>query len=491
VATSVPIPTGSYALPDPRASARRLVNCFSEIAPQTNYTNDSKQKAPPVVLRRAPGISAFASDGTNNPVRGMWMMAGVEYTVIGPTLYTVSSVGALTQVGTGIAGTGFVRMVDNTACLVILLPATRTAYTYTVANGLAQLTNTGFTAYGAIDLGFIDSYIVFLALDGREFFNDDGQAVSGSGPITFTSGAVFPREFGTDSFVGMAIQNRIICMLGQRTSEMYVDAGTPGTTNSPFTNAPDGYMELGMLPGTAYATVKQDNSLFWIASDKTVRRLNGQTPVRVSNHGIESILEHLDVTGSYGFPYSIGGHLFVALTFPAADAGRTLVYDCTTTEWHELSSYGLGYWRPLCCHNAFGVFLVGDSQSGQIGVLDTSVRTEWGTARSTKWTHQAVYDSNNRISHRRVELVLGGGFASLTGSSEAVTPQITLFASDDNGVTFRAFPTRSLGTTGNYTNRVTYFNAGISRQRVYKWELSADVQSWAVDMLCTLEGGRW
>jgi hypothetical protein len=489
--TQVPIPTGSYRLPDPRASARRLVNCFSEVAPQDNLSNDSKQKAPPVILRRAPGISSFANNSTSNAVRGMWMMLGVEYVVIGPSLYTLSSTGTLSFIATGIAGSGLVRMTDNTACLAILIPGTYTAYTYTVANGFAQITDPGFTAYGAIDLGFIDGYIVFLALNGREFFNDDGQFTSGQGPITFTSGAVFPREYGTDAFVGMTIQNRTIYMLGQRTSEAYINAGTPGTTNSPFANAPDGYLELGMVPGSGYAIAKQDNSIFWLANDRTIRRLNGATPVRVSNHGIESILALIDVTGSYGFAYSLGGHLFVAFTFPAADAARTLVFDCTTGEWHEMSSFGLGYWRPLCCHNAFGQFLVGDSQSGHIGVLDVAVRTEFGTVRTSTWTHQPIYDNDNRISHRRLELVLGGGFAPLTGSSDATAPFITLFASDDGGMTFRAFPVRSLGTTGQYLNRAVWFGLGMSRQRVYQFELSADVETWITDLLAELDGGRW
>lgn len=495
MATQVPIPTGSYRLPDPRASCRDLINCFSEQAPQDTLggqaTGDSKQKAPPIILRRAPGIKAFATDGTSNATRGAWMMAGVEYVVIGPTLYTLSPSRALVQVGTGISGSGFVRMTDNTQCLVILLPGTPVAYTYTTANGLVQITDPGFTGYGAIDCWFMDSYIVFLQLNGRGFFNDDGQAVSGTGPITFALGNVFPREFGTDAFVGMAVSNRNMYFFGQRTSEVYVDTGSSSTVGTPFSDAPNGFIQIGMLPGAAYTAVLQNNTVFWLANDRTIRNLSGATPVRVSNHGIEGILAKLDVTGSYGFAYSLGGHLFVAFTFPASDASVTLVYDCTTGEWHKMASFGLGYWRPLCCHNAFGSYLVGDSQSGQIGILDVGTRTEWGTVRTSTWYHQAVYDQNVRISHRRLELVLGSGFAPLTGAEQDVDPLITLLVSDDGGMTFRAFPDRSLGTTGDYEQRIVWFGLGISRQRVYGFELSANAESWVTDLVATLEGGRW
>lgn len=481
----LPIPTGTYRLPDPRASCRRLVNCYSEQAPQDNLVNDSKQKQPPVILRRAPGITAFATDGTANQTRGAWMMGGVEYVVIGPFLYVLSQTGALTKVGTGVSGGGLVRMTDNTQCLVILIPGASNATVYTVAGGLANVA----LPFAAVDCWFIDSYIVFLQANGRGFFNDDGQIVSGTGPITFNNGNQFPREFGTDAFVGMAIAARNIYMFGQRTSEVYVDSGAASSVGTPFTDCPNGFLQIGMLPGAQYSAVLQNNAVYWIANDRTVRYLNGITPVRASNHGIESILATIDVSGCFGFSYSLGGHLFIAWTFPVP--GRTLVLDVTTTEWHEMASFGFGFWRPLCCHNAFGKYLVGDSQGSGVGFLDVASRTEWGTVRTSIWTHQPVYQENNRLSHRRLELVLGGGFAPITGAPQDVNPTLTLFASDDGGMTFRAFPDRSLGTEGQYLQRMIWFGLGMSRQRVYKFELSANAESWVTDLVLTAEAGRW
>lgn len=464
------------------------MNCFSEQAPQDNVVYDSKQKQPPVILRRAPGITPLATDGSINPVRGMWMMGGIEYVVIGQTLYTLSATGSLTSLATGIAGTGgldFVRMTDNTECLVILVPGFSSVYVYTVAGGLGTVT----LPFQAVDCWFMDSYIVFVQSNGRGFFNDDGQIVSGTGPITFNNGNIFPREFGTDLFVGMAISNRNIYMFGQRSSEIYVDNGASSTVGTPFTNAPDGFIQIGMMIGAQYCAVLQNNTVYWIANDLTVRYLNGTTPVRASNHGIESVLSTLNFNGSYGFSYSLGGHLFIAWVFPAAT--RTLVLDVTTGEWHEMSSFGLGFWRPLCCHNAFGLYLVGDSQGGNIGFLDLTSLTEWGTVRTSTWTHQPVYQENNQISHRRLELVLGGGFAPIAGNSQDVNPELTMSASDDGGMTFRTFPMRSLGTEGQYTNRLIWFGLGITRQRVYQFELSANVQSWVTDLTLTAEAGRW
>ena len=359
-------------------------------------------------------------------------------------------------------------------------------YVYTIANGFGTVT----LPFQATDCWFMDSYIVFVQSNGRGFFNDDGQITSGTGPdLTFNNGNIFPREFGTDLFVGMAISNRNIYMFGQRTSEIYVDSGSTSTIGTPFVDAPNGFIQIGMVPGAQYCAVLQNNTVYWIANDLTIRYLNGTTPVRASNHGIESILSTLNFTGSYGFAYSLGGHLFIAWNFPASS--RCLVLDVTTGEFHEMSSFGLGYWRPLSCHNAFGLYLVGDSQGGNIGFLDLTSLTEFGTVRTSTWTHQAVYQENNRLSHRRLELVLGGGFAPLTGNSQDVNPEITMSASDDGGMTFKAFPMRSLGTTGQYANRIVWFGLGISRQRVYQFELSANAESWVTDLTLTAEAGRW
>lgn len=420
----------------------------------------------------------------------MDLMAGVVYAVVGPNLFSVSVLGEMTQVGTGISGgNGFVRMSNNGSCLVILIPGTRIAYTYTTANGLAPIGATGFTDLGAIDIGFIDTYIVFLQQNGLGFFNDDGKAVSGTGPITFTTATQFLREFGTDLFTAMGIDHRAITMLGTNTGEIYIDSGN--TVGSPFSAAPDGFIQMGC--GASYSVGAQDESLFWLATDKTIRRRSGQTPIRVSNHGIESILNTATFAGAYALTYSYNGHLFYALTIPAI--ARTVALDVTTGEWHELSSFGIGYWRPLCALQAYGKQLVGDSLSGKIGFLDTTASTEFGSPQQVAWTHQAVYKANARMSHRRLELLVGAGFAPAYPdifSSAVSNPLVTLKISDDGGLTYRTMAMKSLGLKGKYLNRVVWTNLGTSRQRVYRFEISdALIATWVPDVLLDVVPGRF
>lgn len=480
---SISLPISSYTLTEPRAASRRLVNCFSEPSP-TSGQNDVKNQDTPLILRRAPGIQAFYDTGlTDSPVRGMWVMQGILYAVIGSKLYRIDINGSPTIIGTGILGSKRVLMSDNGYCLVIIAPeltnsgvnpGDNVGFTYTTAGAFAPITDLTFLQLGAINLGFIDSYIVFLAANGREFYNCDSQSTSGTGPITFTSagGTEFVREFGTDPFVGMTVLTRTILMIGQLTSEAFVDQGNQ--VGSPFTGAPNDFMEIGCVAG--YTVVKQDGSAFWIAQDRTIRRYIEGNAVRVSTYAIESILEQADLTDAYAVSYSIGGHLMVAFTLPTSK--HTFVYDCSTQQWHELDSYGLGYWRPYCTAQAYGKQMIGDSQAGRIGFLNTSIFSEFDVQQRAEWTHASIYKDHNRLLHQRLEIIMGTGSIGLPTT---VSPQVSLYASDDGGNTFKALPTRSLGSTGQRFVRCVWYNLGMSRERVYRVAISDPVELWVVD----------
>lgn len=488
MSTRISLPAGSYVLPDPRASCKRLVGCFSEPEDQ-DAPSDDKDGPPPVTLRRMEGLTTITGDGSVNAVRGMWEMAGTEYAVIGTNLYAVTPNNAV-LIGTGISGSSFVRMTDNGACLVILVPNSSLCWTYAPnGGGFQQLTTTFFTALGAKDCWFVDTFIVFLAVNGTTFFNDDGRAVSGNNQITFTTAASFSRAFGTDLFVGGAIDHREIVIFGSRTTEGYINVGN--AVGTPFSSAPDTFMEIGAHPLAPYAIAKQDQSIFWIANDRSIRRRSGQTPTRVSNAGIEQILKKSStsiepLTGCYALTPTIGGHPMWVLTMPAIS--RTVVYDCLTQKWFELSSFGLGYWRPLCYHNGLGLQLLGDSQSGNIGFLDPGVFTEFGQVLDCEFTTQPIFSNHDRITHRRIELVATMG----EGSSQTVAPIVDLLSSDDSGVTFQSFvDPQTLGTQGEYDHRAVWFNLGQSRDRVYRFRITDPTPLFTVGVFATLEGGKW
>lgn len=502
--TTFPLPLSSFTDLDPRSNSKQLINCFAETNDADSFADTKNPKnSIPAKLRRMYGIMPFSgfNDGSNMPVRGMHQMGGFQYVLIGPTLYSVQQAAGfsavLTAVGTGIPGNSFVRMVDNGECMVILIPGTALGWVFTTTLGLqpmtvaTQPTYSFFLNFGAIDVWFVDSYFVFLALNGTTFYNDDGRLVSGTGEITFTTAAFFTREFGTDPFVGGAVDHREVILFGTLTTEGYVNAGNPA--GSPFSSAPDSYMEIGAHPLCAYAIALQDQSVIWVANDKTVRRRNGQTPVIISNSGIEDILQAVNLTGCYAICPTIAGCPMWILIIPNAygpGQGRSIAYNCRLQKFFDLESYdaanNVNSWRVLCYYNGFGLQLVGDPYSSQVGILSQNTFTEYGNPQPCSFTTQDVYDSHSRIAHRRIEVVCTMG-ATLT---PAYAPIIDIMASDDGGRTFGNFvDTVNLGVEGDYTQRAQAFNLGQSRDRVYMIRVTDATTLFTVDIQLTVEKG--
>jgi hypothetical protein len=507
---TIPVPLATYQLPDLRAGSKRLIGCYPELAQQTQPDDEFSQN--PASLRRWPGISTFTPSGFTNPIRGMWEMAGIVYAVIGFDLFTVSASGVFTIVpgsNSGITGTGFVRMTDNGACLVILVPGTDTCYTYTPmtgGGGFQQLTNAFFlTLGGAIDCWFVDTYIVFLANNNNgngsyTFFNDDGRQVSGAGQITFTTAASFSRQFGTDPFYGMGVDHREILLFGSRSTEGFVNTGN--SVGSPFSAAADTYMPYGVHPQCPYTIANQDNTFIWVANDLTVRRREGQTPARISTAAIEAVLLNANKQGNLVGCYALSspagcptwaGHPFYILTIPMQ--GITLAYDTVTQQWFSLCSVINGQdvqYRALSYLNAFGKQLIGDSESGQIGYLDDQVQTEFGNANTPvvcAITTQPVYNANNRIVFRRLEAVVTAG----AGPNPGIAPKVSLLLSSNWGQTYDVSgdDTQTLGLPGDTDNRAIWWNLGQYYSLVFMVRITDASPTFTVALEADIEPGKW
>jgi hypothetical protein len=507
---TIPLPLATYQLPDLRAGSKRLIGCYPEMAQQTQPDDQFSQQ--PASLRRWPGLSTFTSSVFANPIRGMWEMAGIVYAVIGFDLYTVSSTGVFALVAGSISqiiGSGFVRMTDNGACLVILVPGTDICFTYTPnagGGGLQALTSAFFlTLGGAIDCWYCDTFIVFLAnnnsgLGSYTFFNDDGRQVSGNAQISFTTAASFSRQFGTDPFYGMCVDHRQPLFFGSRSTEGFVNTGN--AVGSPFSAAPDTIMPYGIHPLCGFTIANQDNSFFFVANDLTVRRREGQTPVRVSTASVEAVLLNANKQGNLVGAFAVAspagcptwaGHPFYILTIPAA--GRTLVYDCVTQQWFDLVSVVGGQeiqYRAQCYLNAFGKQLIGDSESGRIGFLDDQVQNEFGNASAPvvcAFTTQPIYEGNNRITTRRVEAVVTAG----AGPTPGVAPKISCLLSDNWGQTFDASgdDSQTLGLPGDTDNRAIWWNLGQHYSLVLQFRVTDASTTFAVALEADIEVGKW
>jgi hypothetical protein len=321
---------------------------------------------------------------------------------------------------------------------------------------------------------FVDNYLLFREPDSGRFFGAGVGSATDFDALSFAT-----AEANPDNLNGMKADHRQVILTGRKSVEIYENTGIAGF---PFERAINGYVEQGCLNGKTLQKI--DNTVFWLADDYTVRRLDGITPVRVSTHGIEQAIFDTTVSTASAFTYAQDGHLFYVLSFTEG----TFIYDATTGEWHERQSYGTNSWKIRHHAQAFGLELVGDAYSNKIGYISPTTYDEFGEIQRMEWTYQPVYASGRRAFHDRLEIVLETGVGLTTGQGS--DPQVMLDYSDDGGLTWVSLPNRSLGPVGKYETRVTWHNLGSSRQRVYRAAVSDPVKITVTDSLLEVKGGH-
>ncbi len=428
------------------------------------------------ILRRAPGITTAVdlTDADGDTGRGLHVFNGELYALVGQVLSKISANHSTSTVTGDVPGAERVTMANNGDDFVIARPFNNTVYE---SDGVtvSQLTDPMLDD-GAASPVFLDGYIVFRRPDTDQFFN------TGLNALTFNGLDIASVEGAPGKLIGLNVNNRELLHSKSETIELWYNAGnSPG---SPFSRSPSGFLQIGNAASESMGT--QDNSPFWIANDLTARRLQSVTPERVSQHGIEAVLASVQVSDVYTVSYFIHGHLFIAWIFPFA--GRTLVYDCTTKQWHERDSLGYGAWRPSHIVKCYGRQYVADRLTGKIGILDPDSFEEFGEPQRVRWTYQPVYAEGRDVVHDRLELALNVGNGLTTGQGS--NPLATLRISDDGGNTFRTYTTRELGRQGQYLKRVDWWKLGMSRNRVYSIDVTDPVPLFTFDTQLYAKGAR-
>lgn len=467
---SFPLPISTYQLESPVASSARLVNCYASPAPQGGKSA--------FILTRAPGITTLATlDATANSVgRGGIKMNGVLYVLVNQTLWRVNSSWVGTSVGT-IPGSDRVRMATNGTNIVIVRPSLGTGYWCDGAS-TTLITDTVFTGFGAGDVAFVHRYYVFRRINSGQFFQSQLNETSFT---DFDALEIAEAEQVPDDLVALTVDHEEVLLFGTDSSEIWYDADRD--SGSSFSKSPNGLVTLGIAGDEAHG--QQDNSTFWLANDKTIRRLAGATPQKVSQAGIDTQLQRLtQVSDCYTVSHTTDGHMFIAFILPFD--GRTFVYNCTNQQWHERESYSYGAWRPTEIVECYGKQVVIDSRSGKIGCIDTAAKAEFSDPQVMSFTTQAVYAKNDLAIHRKLEMVLNSGHGLLTGQGS--DPQVTLEISDDGGNTYTTIETKSLGLRGRYDDPVSWDMLGSARQRVYRFSISDPVPVMTVDLQLTADG---
>jgi hypothetical protein len=416
------LPVASYS--QPGRNAQRLLNCYAQA---------STGKVPVEVVG-TPG--AVAARALEVPGRGLVVQQGILYAVAGNTLYEVDS-GA--EVGV-IGGSDVLTFAPGVSQLV-----TDNGYILQ-AGAVSLISDADFPNMVAVD--FVDGYV--LGVDGSGKFY--GSALNDSDDWDGLDFAT--AEGAPDRLVTLKVDHREVILFGTDTTEIWWNSGVSGF---PFERTSGGFIELGCCARLGVA--KADNSVFWLASDRTVRRLSGRTPVKVSQIGVEeAIAGYSTVADCEAISYTFSGQIIVQFHFPTE--GKTWCLNVTTGEWFEQD------YRFVAAIQHDGKTWV-QAEDGTVGYLSPNVYTVFGENVIREVTTGHVFAGNQRVFVSQLDVTLKTG-----DIDPDLVPMLQLDVSYDGGNVFHALPARELGRMGGYRQVCRWTRLGVARDIVVRVRVS-------------------
>lgn len=427
----MPWATQSYKQEALALSAQRLVNMYAEGQPP-----DAKTQ---IALIQCPGLSTFATASADG-WRGMIVMGGILYGVVGPQFVSVSSGGTVTVLGTINTDSGRVSMATSGTQLLFVDGAD--GWGYTVAGGFQEITDPDFEP--ARSVAHQDGYFIFVKND------DSGQFFLSNLFDGFNYDALdfATAESNPDVLISCVSDRRELWLFGSDTTEIWYNSGNATFAFEPV-NGSGASMQFGL--GAQYSLVQLDNTLFWLGNDGVVYIANGYQPQAVSTPPINRLIRQKgDFSDSTAFAYTQDGHKFYCLNLPDEP---TLCYDVTTGLWHERADWdGVGgvftRWRPEVGVYVYGKNLVGDYQNGKVYQVDPDTFTYGGDPIVRRMTTPPITNNLDDafIGSILVDFQAGVGLTTGQGSD----PQAVFDWSDDGGYTWSNPLIRPIGKKGEY-----------------------------------------
>ena len=445
---------------------QELINWYTEIDPTKQDSAFEVQLGRQVTrgvvaLYPTPGLVVKAQLGAGE-VRGMRTLSGgnVLIAACGNKAYKVNADFTFQVIGALESDTGLVSITDNG--LESMLFDGENRYSYNMQTGIYSIIAPSDGAFqGGVTGDCVDNYIIYNKPDSQQWAATDALS-SVTQPLSFSS-----KDGSPDNLVSLIGSGRVIYLLGEKTSESWIDVGT---FPFPFQRIPGSNQQHGCV--AAGSVARLGDSFAFLGQDDRGQNIavinQGYGFIRISNHAVENDLYGQVVSDARGYSYQAGGHEFFVLNFPTAD--KTWVYDLTTKDWHKwLSTDDLGQFhrhRSNCSAFFQGLNLVGDYETGSIYSLERDAYTDAGrTIKRVRRCPHIVSDFRRQyFDTMQIQFQPGVGLSNGQGSD----PQAMLRWSNDGGATWSSEHWKSIGAIGMYKNRCIWRRIGSARDRIFE-----------------------
>jgi hypothetical protein len=456
---------------------QECINFYPEIDP-------TKQKGERgvVALYPTPGLVTEITFPIQAEVRGMRALSGLKYAiaVCGNRVYKIETNLTFTEVGTLTTSSGPVSITDNVmtteGLTAYIVDGPNRYYCVISTNTFVKLPTTDGDWQGATCVDTVDNYIAY---------NEPGTqnwAVTDLGSPLSTTLLYGSKDGSPDNIVSLIIDHRQVYLLGEVTTEVWVDVGSliPNIITFPFQRVSGTSSQNGC--GAAFSVARFAETFMFLGRDTlgtaTIGMMKGYEYIRLSTHAVENSLVGYDVSDARAWTFQIEGHEFYVISFPQIDL--TWVYDLTTGQWFKWlywDSTTATYHRHRAqCGIAFAnKNLVGDWQNGKIYSLNFDTFTDAGAPirRLRRAPHITTDLQRQYFEEFQIQFQPGVGLVIGQGDN----PQAMLRWSNDGGSTWSNEHWVDIGKIGAYTNRAIWRRLGWARDRIFEMAVTDPIKA--------------
>jgi hypothetical protein len=443
VALTLPTTTspGQY----PQESGGRITNAYVEPLVGNAGTK--------FALKRVAGLSAFATTSQTG-FRGAQLVGSTLYSAFsGKAVKSTSAGGAATVLTGSLNGTLPVIWARNNAStpdLVAVAPG----------DGAFVVSSTAVSAYPDADVGspnsvcFLKGFFIFSQENGKVIASDINS--TNINTLNYANAESKPDIL----YRAVTLGNGQLLLCGDKSIEVW---GGQNDTGFPFSYIQT--IDRGIL-GRYCITGYEDGwgrERYLIGDDGGVYKLVGYQLTPIGTPDLSRLILSVSNTDTLQMSvYVANGLPFVVVQCPA----WTWEYDVSQSVWHERkSAIGNGgsspAWRGLLPHQAFGKWICGDRQSGDILAIDAVNEFEGSQPLvfEVETGPQGNFPNGARVNRLDLYCSVGVGVASGIDPIET-DPVILIFISRDNGLKWSSPWTRKLGRQAIGLQKITVNEMG-------------------------------
>lgn len=454
-------------------TSQRRLNVYYEIRQDQDQTK--------IAIYGTPGTEIFVNVGST-PVRGSYVFGTLLYIVQAGRLYSINNSGTIINRGTLNTTSGTVSMSDNGTQLLIVDGTN--GYTYTPGTTtFAQITDVNFQN-GATTCDFLGGFFAVERPGTGQYY------ISKSYDGTVWTPALFATaESNTDNLVAVQSYLTFWLLWGEKTIEPWQNAGL-----SPFPFAPIQGAVIKYGLAAKFSRAPLSGGIAYLAkndegSQVEVRLLTGLADALISDPDTTNLINSFSTTAdAIALSYKLDTHSFYQINFPTA--GRSLLYDASTSIWSEVQTGVALTGRHIANQSVHfnNSTYVTDYSAGNIFKINPNVYTDNGTAIKRQIRSRHIRQDGNlfTVDELTVEMETGVGLQAGQGSD----PQVMIQYSHDGGRTYGIERWFGLGKVGQYLIRLVSRRWGQCRDGVYQITMTDPVKFVITKAEAVLRPGR-